>query len=289
MTYSKKKLFNKLSITKNQAWSLILEAKSIFCPSKRETKTITIKNNSYSFVYNFDKRKIIKKNFYINEKVKELFDIFLPMILNKNNPYIIGHLAQSLDGFIATHSGESKYISCKENIEHIHRIRAISDAIVVGANTILYDNPKLTTRLVKGKSPMRLILDPTNKIKGTEKVFKNPDRNSFKIISDKNKNNKNSLSIPTQNNKFKKTNLISLFKKLNKRIIFIEGGGYTISDFYKKNILNRLHLCISPTIIGDGKNSFLIEKRKLIKDFKKHKIQYFKMGNDILCDIELIV
>ena len=47
---------------------------------------------------------------------------------------------------------------------------------------------------------------------------------------------------------------------LNKRIIFIEGGGYTISDFYKKNILNRLHLCISPTIIGDGKNSFLIEK-----------------------------
>ena len=289
MTYSKKKLFNKLSITKNQAWSLILNAKSAFNQNKKATKTIIIKNNKNTFTYDFSKRKIIKKNFHVNDKIKELFDIFLPIILNNKNPYIIGHLAQTLDGFIATHSGESKYISCKANIEHIHRIRAISDVILVGANTVLYDNPMLTTRLVKGNNPMRLILDPKNKIKGTEKVFKNPDNNSFKIVSNKTKEKKNSFYISASKNGFKSNNLISLFKKLNKRIIFVEGGGYTISNFYKNGILNRLHLCISPVVVGDGKNSFLIEKKKFIKDFKRHKIQYFKMEKDILCDIEPVI
>ena len=162
----------KLSITKNKAWSLILDAKYTYKGAKDARKTITIKNNIFHFVYSFEQEKIIKKNFSVDKETQELFNIFLPIVLNrKKNPYIVGHLAQSLDGFIATRSGESKYISCKQNIEHIHRIRAISDVILVGARTILLDNPCLTTRLVKGNNPMRLILDPNNKLKGVEKVF----------------------------------------------------------------------------------------------------------------------
>ena len=173
----------KLSITKNKAWSLILDAKYTYKDAKDARKTITIKNNIFHFIYSFEQEKIIKKNFSVDKETQELFNIFLPIVLNrKKNPYIVGHLAQSLDGFIATRSGESKYISCKQNIEHIHRIRAISDVILVGARTILLDNPCLTTRLVKGNNPMRLILDPNNKLKGVEKVFKHHDKNGFRII-----------------------------------------------------------------------------------------------------------
>tara|TARA_B100000949_G_C14277963_1_gene450454 strand:- start:482 stop:1339 length:858 start_codon:yes stop_codon:yes gene_type:complete len=280
---------HKSSITKNQAWLLILNAKSIYKTNGLKRKTITIKKNNYSFVYDFTKKKIIRKNFSLDDTIQELFDIFLPIILNNNKePYVIGHLAQSLDGFIATNSGESKYISCKQNIEHIHRIRAISDVILVGAKTILYDNPMLTTRLVKGNNPMRLILDPRDKISESKKIFKNPDKNSFKIISmnQKNKNEKN-FRLPTVKNNFKANNLLKLFKKLNKRIIFIEGGGYTISNFYENNLLDRFHLCLSPILIGQGKNSFLIKGKRFMRDFKNHKINYYEMGKDILCDIDL--
>ena len=279
----------KLSITKNQAWLLILNAKSIYKTNGLKRKTITIKKNNYSFIYDFTKKKIIRKNFSSDDAIQELFDIFLPIILNSNKePYVIGHLAQSLDGFIATNSGESKYISCKQNIEHIHRIRAISDVILVGAKTILYDNPMLTTRLVKGNNPMRLVLDPRDKIRESKNIFKNPDKNSFKIISmnQKNKNEKN-FRLPTLKNNFKASNLLKLFKKLNKRIIFIEGGGYTISNFYESNLLNRFHLCLSPILIGQGKNSFLIKGKRFMRDFKNHKINYYEMGKDILCDIDL--
>ena len=277
----------KLSITKNKAWSLILDAKYTYKGAKDARKTITIKNNIFHFIYSFEQEKIIKKNFSVDKETQELFNIFLPIVLNrKKNPYIVGHLAQSLDGFIATRSGESKYISCKQNIEHIHRIRAISDVILVGARTILLDNPCLTTRLVKGNNPMRLILDPNNKLKGVEKVFKHHDKNGFRIIgSNELSKEENIFKLPIVKNTFKLNHLIDLFKKLNKKIIFIEGGGYTISEFYKNNCLDRLHLCLSPTIIGKGKSSFLIENKKSMKDFKNHGIRYYKMGEDILCDM----
>ena len=104
---------------------------------------------------------------------------------------------------------------------------------------------------------MRLILDPNNKLKGVEKVFKHHDKNGFRIIgSNELSKEENIFKLPIVKNTFKLNHLIDLFKKLNKKIIFIEGGGYTISEFYKNNCLDRLHLCLSPTIIGKGKSSF---------------------------------
>ena len=84
-----------------------------------------------------------------------------------------------MDGFIATNSGESKYISSKENLDHIHRLRAISDIIIVGANTFREDKPKLTTRLVEGDNPKIYVFDPKKIIKSSQ------TSNNIKIISDK--------------------------------------------------------------------------------------------------------
>ena len=75
-------------------------------------------------------------------------------------PITIGHLGQSLDGFIATHSGDAISVTGPENILHLHRLRALCDAVVVGAGTVAADNPRLTTRLVAGSNPVRVILDP---------------------------------------------------------------------------------------------------------------------------------
>jgi hypothetical protein len=89
-----------------------------------------------------------------------LLDLYLPICsATAVNPITVGHLGQSLDGFIATHAGESQFVTGRENILHLHRMRALCDAVVVGAGTVAADNPQLTTRSCR--SVRRVIFDPS--------------------------------------------------------------------------------------------------------------------------------
>ena len=292
MTYNKK-IVNKLSITKKSLWSLILVAKDIANSEETLDSLISINKKiggkKYSFIYDRNSNTIAECNFIICDYSKMLFSLFLPIIFNsKESPYLIAHLAQTLDGFIATNSGESKYISSNDNLTHIHMIRAISDIIIVGYKTVELDNPMLTTRLVTGKSPMRIIINKHNKLNNKYNVFRNPDNNDYKIINDKtNTKKENVFQLPLDKNKFNLNDIYDLIKKLRKKIVFIEGGGATVSEFYNNNKLDRLHICISPSILGKGRSSLMIEKKMSLNEILEHEVRYFQMGTDILCDIEL--
>ena len=101
-----------------------------------------------------------------------MVDLYLPICSATHAaPITVGHLGQSLDGFIATHAGESQYVTGEENIRHLHRMRALCDAVVVGAGTVAADDPQLTTRYVEGSSPLRVVLDPTRRLAEHYKVF----------------------------------------------------------------------------------------------------------------------
>jgi len=90
-----------------------------------------------------------------------LIDLYLPICsATVARPITVGHLGQSIDGFIATHAGESQFVTGEENIRHLHRMRALCDAVIVGAGTVAHDDPRLTTRLVSGASPLRVVIDP---------------------------------------------------------------------------------------------------------------------------------
>ena len=83
----------------------------------------------------------------------------------------IGQLGQSLDGRIATLSGHSHYISGSEGLAHLHRLRAVVDAVVVGANTVRLDDPQLTVRHVDGPNPVRVVIDPRRTLPATARAF----------------------------------------------------------------------------------------------------------------------
>ena len=82
-----------------------------------------------------------------------------------DRPFVVAQLGQSLDGRIATVTGESRYINGSAALDHLHRLRAEVDAVVVGAGTIVADDPLLTVRRVAGKSPARVVIDPSGRIK----------------------------------------------------------------------------------------------------------------------------
>lgn len=281
----------KYSITKKQVYALVLESKKITYKPRQKNYSVKkiISKKELLYTYDSSLEKIIRTNFHLNSDLKTLMESYLQIIFNKSKyPYIFGHLAQTLDGYIATESGESRYISSIDNLEHLHMLRAISDVVLVGSNTVKFDNPKLTTRLVKGPNPMRVVIDKNDTIKNSCNLLKNKDRKGFKIVSDKLKpNDENIFLLPLKKDEFRITDIISLLKSLGNKIIFIEGGGNIISHFYRKKFLNRLHLCISPILIGRGINSFIIDKDVKINEAKIKKISYIKMGKDILCNIKL--
>lgn len=248
------------------AWSLILKLNSNHYHDNKKNKLIineVIADKEINLIYDKKKNIISNENISLSDfEIHNMFQIFLPIVCSSKKNQYIAHIAQSLDGFIATESGESKYISDKINIEHIHRLRAISDIIIVGANTYLEDMPRLTTRLAEGSNPDIYVFDP-------KKIIKKKDIKSKIILL-------NTDLKPLEN----------AYSEKNKTIVYIEGGGKTISYFLKKNILNRVHVCLCPIILGGGRSSFIDNITKL-SAVKSYNPNHYKMGNDILFDIPI--
>ena len=179
----------------------------------------------------------------------------------KSRPKILLSAAMSIDGKIATISGESK-ISSKNDLRRVHKLRSQVDAILVGKKTIENDDPLLTVRYVKGENPSRIILNSSGNLSTKFKIFKTAKKIPTifvcsKKISKKNFNNLEKLpleiiSIGNDNINLKKL-LYMLYKK-NIKSILLEGGGTTNWEFIKQNLVDEIFITISPRIIG-GKNS----------------------------------
>jgi len=101
----------------------------------------------------------------VDDSRRELLNLYLPICsATLRHPLTVGHLGQSLDGFIATPTGDSQFVTGEQNLLHMHRMRALSDAVVVGAGTVAADDPQLTTRMVEGPNALRVVFDPARRL-----------------------------------------------------------------------------------------------------------------------------
>src|SRR5262245_26548736 len=229
---------------------------------------------------------------------RAVLDLYLPICsATAEHPITVGHLGQSLDGFIATHAGESRYVTGQENIIHLHRLRALCHAVVVGARTVEADDPQLTTRLVDGPSPLRVIIDPARRLDSTYRVFTDqtadtlyvcarsllkPDEQRFGCATivgiDDHADGPGSANVAA---------LVGMLRARGCSRIFVEGGGVTVSMFLEANLLDRLHMAVAPLIIGDGRPAIRLPARALLDDCHRPSYRVFRMGGDVLFDCDL--
>jgi riboflavin-specific deaminase-like protein len=224
-----------------------------------------------------------------------LIDLYLPICsATTAHPITVGHLGQSLDGFIATHAGESQYVTGEENIRHLHRMRALCDAVVVGAGTVAADDPQLTTRHVSGPSPVRVVLDPTRRLAGHYRVFNDDSADTLYVCSaalvragEARVGRAHIVPVQECGDGLDVTAVQQLLHERGCHRIFVEGGGVTVSMFLEANLLDRLQIAVAPLLIGDGRPAIRITPRTALSDCHRPRYRVFRMGADVLFDCEL--
>jgi diaminohydroxyphosphoribosylaminopyrimidine deaminase/5-amino-6-(5-phosphoribosylamino)uracil reductase len=224
------------------------------------------------------------------------FDLYLPIALGTlDRPVTVGHLGQSLDGFIATLAGESRWVTGNENLLHVHRLRALCDVVVVGAGTVAADDPQLTTRLVPGPNPVRVILDPGRRLGNEHRIFNDHTAATLYVCA-------RSLVRPNEcsiglapivgvdgnaDDGIDFGEVIQLLHGRGWKRIFVEGGGVTVSNFFAAKLLDRLHVAIAPLLIGEGRPAIRLTPSAALGDCHRPQYRVFRTGTDILFDCDL--
>ncbi|HEY1900538.1 MAG TPA: RibD family protein [Steroidobacteraceae bacterium] len=225
----------------------------------------------------------------------DLLELYLPISsASTARPITIGHLGQSLDGFIATQSGDAISVTGPENILHLHRLRALCDAVIVGAGTVAADNPRLTTRLVAGSNPVRVILDPGGRLPPGHTVFNDRAAQTLRVCAAGTPaaaaargRGEETLEVATCDGALDLKDLLRQLRALGFSRLFVEGGGVTVSSFLQAGLLDRLHLAIAPLLIGEGRPAIRMPPRLRLQDCLRLQHRVYRAGSDILFDCDL--
>jgi riboflavin-specific deaminase-like protein len=228
----------------------------------------------------------------MTDEAHDVVELYLPIQLRPD--LVIAQLGQSLDGRIATESGHSHYITGDADIRRLHRVRALVDAVIVGAGTVASDNPRLTVRLVEGENPVRVVLDPDARLAADRHVFSDgaartlvvrraPDGDASSSLS-----SDDILRVPVNGDgEFEPVSILEALRDEGYRRVLVEGGGITVSRFLRAGAVDRLHVTVAPLLIGSGRPALTLEPIDKLDQALRPRCRHFHLGDDILFDLDL--
>lgn len=227
--------------------------------------------------------------------VAALVDLYLPICsATAATPITLGHLGQSLDGCIATHSGDSQFVTGQENLRHMHRLRALCDAVIVGAGTVAADDPRLTTRHVTGRNPLRVVIDPMARLAGDYHVFQDGEAPTLYVYVRRfvtghapAPGQAEVLALGDGPNGVDLAGLVAHLRGRGCARIFVEGGGVTVSAFLAAGLLDRVQVAVAPLFIGGGRPAFRLPAANLLRECARPAYRVYRMGGDMLFDCDL--
>jgi riboflavin-specific deaminase-like protein len=204
---------------------------------------------------------------------------------------VVAQCGQSIDARIATATGHSHYINGAEGLAHLHRLRALVDAVVVGVGTALADDPQLTVRRVAGPNPARVVIDPNGRLLPTARLLANDGARRLVItgtdISPALPTGVEVVKLATVNGQLPPPAVLAALAERGFHRILIEGGSNTVSRFLADGCLDRLHVVIAPMIIGAGPSSVGLAPIDRVEHAIKAPMRAHILGDEVLLDCDL--
>lgn len=232
----------------------------------------------------------------VSADARQLLDLFAPLVAAAR-PLVIAQLGQSLDGRIATESGASHYINGEPARRHLHRLRAIVDAVVVGVGTLNADDPQLTVRLASGPQPVRVVLDPHNRANPAARLFVDGLTPVWHVVASgqpplesahRQAEHVHRIELDTADDGgFAPAQVVAALAARGLRRVLIEGGGVTVSRFVAARALDRLHVLVAPLLMGSGRPGLVLPPIHTLDEALRPRCRVFACGADSIFDLDL--
>lgn len=229
----------------------------------------------------------------LEDSAGALLDVLAPLV--SADRIVVGQLGQSLDGRIATRTGHSHYVNGPVALTQLHRMRALVDAVIVGAGTACADQPRLTVRHVAGPDPTPVLVDPSGRVPVDGPLFETGSRprRLLHLIADHAEvepapDHVERVPIRVIQGGFAPADILAALEQRGLRRILVEGGADTLSRFIDADALDRLHLLIAPLIIGSGPNGLDLPAIDRLDEARRPRIRSFALGDELLVDVQLL-
>jgi riboflavin-specific deaminase-like protein len=215
-----------------------------------------------------------------------LFALYAPVL--EASAIAVAHLAQSLDGRIACASGASRWLSGEEDLVHTHRMRALCDAVIVGARTVESDDPQLTVRRCDGDHPVRVVIDPDRRLGAQHRVFSDGAAPTLLITAADGKRAgarcgaAEPVALPRSGAGIDPRAIRAALAARGLRRLFVEGGGVTISRFLAHHALDRLQLTVAPVLLGSGRPSIILPEIAEPALGLRPRVRQVALGADVM-------
>ncbi len=213
-------------------------------------------------------------------------------------PYVTAKVAMTLDGKIATKSGDSKWITNGECRKFVHRVRGHVDAVMVGGGTVRKDDPRLNVRIKgwRGRQPLAIVVDESLNLPRKSKIFKRARGKSLfatTVHASKSRSNwisKNGFELiqcrSTGDGNVFLPHLLNQLGEMGITSILLEGGGELFSDFMKRDLIDKLIVCFAPKLVGGNGKDFLpgISIEKMKNAFELRNIHFQTVGDNFILE-----
>lgn len=218
------------------------------------------------------------------------WSLYAPLALpSADEPFLFAQVGQSLDGRIATVSGDAQDISGHHGLCHLHRCRALADVVLIGVRTALHDDPQLTVRLVPGRDPARVVIDPAGRLPDDARVLAADGARRVVIqASDRARPaGVEVVRLPASGGWISPAAIRRALAQRGLGRVLIEGGGITIAGFLEAGLLARLHVAIAPVIIGAGPSGLRTSPIARLADALRPETHVYGLGSDVVFDCAL--
>jgi riboflavin-specific deaminase-like protein len=226
-------------------------------------------------------------------QAQHLADLYAPLCLDGDRT-AFAQLGQSLDGGIATRTGDAVFVTGEADREHLHRLRALADAVVVGVDTVGADDPRLTVRACAGDNPVRVILDHRGRVQRARNVFTDDSAPTLWLTGCATDDTTRDVPpgvevqrLPCDDGGFTPRQVLDALARRGLGRVLVEGGGVTVSRFLAAGLLRRLYVTVAPLILGDGVPGLRFAGTAKMADALRAPVRRFALDDDTLFELDL--